>query len=223
MLAYAANRSTVGKRDSSPNALLLVISAHIAVVAVVMSAKMDLPARIKHEVPIVVDSWAKPPPQSPQPHVVPQTKEPMQVTPQFDDPIQNLKLPSLDPPAVDSHPGTDTLLGGSGAGASPEIPQQPATAPIRRDPRLLTPMSELKPPYPAAKLAAEQEATLYLRLTIDEQGRVTAVDPVGYADREFLAAARRYIIGHWRYAPASEDGRAISTAITITLAFRLDG
>jgi len=223
MLAYAANRSTVGKRDSSPNALLLVISAHVALVAIVMSAKMDLPARITHEPPIVVNSWAKPRQQPPQPPVVPQTKEPTQVTPQIDNPIQPIKLPPLDPPGFDSHPGTDTLLGGSGAGATPIIPQRPATAPIHRDPRLLTPMSELKPPYPASKLAAEQEATLHLRLTIDEQGRVTAVDPLGYADGEFLASARRYLIGHWRYAPASEDGRATASAITITLSFQLDG
>ena len=43
MLAYAANRRRIGKRQSSPHAMLLIISAHVALVALVMSAKMDLP------------------------------------------------------------------------------------------------------------------------------------------------------------------------------------
>jgi protein TonB len=84
-------------------------------------------------------------------------------------------------------------------------------------------MSELKPPYPASKLASEEEATLKLRLTIDDRGHVVAVEPVGYSDREFLDAARRYIIAHWRYDPATEDGRPIATTTVITLRFQLDG
>jgi protein TonB len=72
-------------------------------------------------------------------------------------------------------------------------------------------------------LLAEEEATLTLRLSIDEQGRVVAVDPVGRADGVFLAAARRYLIGHWRYKPAMKDGSVIASSITISLRFQLDG
>jgi periplasmic protein TonB len=49
------------------------------------------------------------------------------------------------------------------------------------------------------------------------------VDPVGRADGEFLAAARRHLIAHWRYAPATDDGRAVGSTTTITLRFQLDG
>ena len=94
---------------------------------------------------------------------------------------------------------------------------------ITRGPQLITPPSELKPPYPQAKLLAEEEATLTLRLTIDEEGRVVAVDPEGRADGVFLAAARRYLIGHWRYNPAMKDGHAVASSITISLRFQLDG
>ena len=52
---------------------------------------------------------------------------------------------------------------------------------------------------------------LRLKLTIDPRGRVIAVDPVGKADPAFLAAARRHLIAHWRYKPATEDGRAIAS------------
>ncbi len=63
---------------------------------------------------------------------------------------------------------------------------------------------------------------LQLRLTIDERGRVTAVDPVGAADPAFLAAARKHIRAHWRYRAATEDGRAVASSTVITLRFQLD-
>jgi len=88
---------------------------------------------------------------------------------------------------------------------------------------LLTPASDLKPPYPESKLLNEEEAALRLRLTIDDHGRVVAVDPVGSADAVFLAAARRHLMAHWRYKPATQDGQAIASTIVITLRFQLDG
>ena len=41
MLAYAANREVAGKRPSSPPAMLLIVSAHIALIALAMSAKVE--------------------------------------------------------------------------------------------------------------------------------------------------------------------------------------
>ena len=61
------------------------------------------------------------------------------------------------------------------------------------------------------------------RLTINDSGRVTAVDPIGAADSVFLEAARRYVMAHWRYQPATEDGRAIGSSVVISLHFQLDG
>jgi periplasmic protein TonB len=95
--------------------------------------------------------------------------------------------------------------------------------PVRHEARLLTLASELKPPYPASKLASEEEAVLTLRLAIDERGRVVAVDPVGPIDRAFLDSARRYLIAHWRYQPATDGDRPVASSVTITLRFELDG
>jgi protein TonB len=222
MLAYAANRPLAGKRQSSPNALLLIVSAHVALLAAVMSAKMDLPRRIQHGPPLIDIPLSPPPPPIHTPP--PRGTQPQQTTTRFDNPDQTIKVPSVDPtPSTDPNPPDAAVIGGGGVATLPVIPPPPVVAPIRHDPRLLTPMSELKPPYPASKLASEEEATLKLRLTIDDRGRVVAVEPVGYADREFLDAARRYIIAHWRYDPATEDGRPIATTTVITLRFQLDG
>lgn len=220
MLAYAANRPVAGKRESSPNALLLVISVHVALLALAMSAKMDFPKRITRApplidipvpVPLVTDDRAK----MPQPHARKQSTE---------RPANSVATAAPEPEVRSDN--SAATVGTSAANGeqtvAPAISQPSTTAFTHRDARLLTPTSELKPPYPTVKLASEEEATLHLRLTVDETGRVTAVEPVGYADREFLDTARRYILSHWRYEPASEGGLAISTTIMVTLRFELN-
>jgi protein TonB len=67
-----------------------------------------------------------------------------------------------------------------------------------------------------------EEADLQLKLTIDANGRVVAVEPIGRADPVFLAAARRHLIARWRFAPATEGDRAIPSTTLIMLRFRLD-
>jgi len=219
MLAYAANRPLVGKRQSSPNALLLVISAHVALVAVVMSAKMDLATRIR-EKPTIVDFVPQPPDPRPRPQPQP-IRHPVSVpipTPQPPNPIPRIQ----EGPTVNAGPiGTGPIMDGGTSIVGTSNPIK--LIPIRHEPQLLTPFSELRPPYPASKLASEEEAVLTLRLTIDSNGRVVAVEPVGRADRVFVDAARRYMMARWRYAPAIEDGQAIGSSLTVTLKFMLDG
>ena len=89
-------------------------------------------------------------------------------------------------------------------------------------PRFATPSGLIEPPYPDDKRRAEEEATLRLKLTINERGRVVAVEPLGRADRSFLDAARRHLLAHWRYKPATEDGKAVASSTVITLTFRLE-
>lgn len=222
MLAYAANAPRHAERRSSPHAMLVVISVHVAVVAAVMSAKMDLPTRLKDgPLEIIFVPAAKDPP--PQPVIeprVPQSRRPSAI----DRPPQQIPLPPTGSlPTVDatpSLPNFDAMIG-STASVRPSI--DPLPAPVRTEARLLTPAAELKPPYPHSKLLTEEEAVLKLRLTIDERGRVVAVEPLGRTDRVFLEAARRHLITHWRYKPASEGGRAIPATTVITLRFQLDG
>jgi protein TonB len=109
----------------------------------------------------------------------------------------------------------------------PLPPQQPidfhpTPVPASTPAQPLTAASELKPPYPESKLLAGEEAALTLRLTVDEHGRVVAVDPIGRADAVFLSAARRHLMAHWRYKPAMEDGHAVSSTLVVTLRFELD-
>jgi periplasmic protein TonB len=219
MLAYAANRRRIAERQSSPNAMLFVACAHIVAIAVVLSIKMDLPRRILHPDPPIINVPL--PPEPPPPTTTHQPAQSHLTTPTRPD------VPL--PPTSDDHPqvaaGSSGLDAGpietGGAVSIPEFTVPPK--PVSTGVQLLTPESDLRPPYPASKLLDEEEAALRLRLTIDQTGRVVAVDPVGSADPVFFSAARKHLLAHWRYKPATQDGRPIATSIVITLRFELNG
>jgi periplasmic protein TonB len=219
MLAYAAHRPVAGKRPSSPPAMLLIISAHVALIALVMSAKMEFQRKPTPQPPLINIPIERPPPP-----IGLSTKRQQPTNLPLSNPQPNVPLPHPGPTTVDPGPSTDPgpiALGGASEGFP--TPAWPIVQPVRHEPRLLTRPDELKPPYPESKILSEQEATLQLRLTINDSGRVTAVDPIGAADSVFLEAARRYLIAHWRYQPATEDGRAIGSSVVISLHFQLDG
>jgi periplasmic protein TonB len=217
MTVYASTPGFVDHRPH-PRTLMLIVAGHAALIAVVMAAKMDLPQRIVNA-PIIVDLIPDPTPPDPEPQVARQPAAqpiPSRPTPQVqipnptNDRMDTTQTVPLDPiplgPAVDP------------AGSGPIVAD-----PVRTGPRFATPASEMRPPYPEAKRRLEEEAVLKLRLSIDQRGRVVAVEPVGNTDRAFLDSARRHIIAHWRYKPATEDGRAVASSTLITLRFELDG
>lgn len=220
MLAYAAARKRIGERRSSPNTLLFIISAHIAAVAAIMSAKMDLPKEILDR-PTVIRFIRVPPPPPPAEtnHHRVQQQHPLYVPP----------VPSPMPtPPIESPETTSTLSNSADSGEIPAPPQppvdiRPQPVPVSTPAQPMTAASDLRPPYPESKLLTGQEAALTLRLTIDEHGRVVGVDPIGRADPVFLSAARRHLMSHWRYKPAMEGSRAVSSTVVVTLRFQLDG
>ena len=220
MLAYAANAPRFADRRNNPKALLLIIGAHVAALAAVMTAKMDVP--ITEYVPTtIIDIYDPPPPDPvtpppPRPHT-PQlpTSSTVDQTPPvipIDAAGPIFQAPPLDPPPPGPIVGTSTEY----------VPPLPIHPPVRVAARFNTPEWALKPPYPADKRELEQEATLRLRLSIDDRGRVIAVEPLGNVDPAFLAAARKHLIAKWRYRPATEDGRPVHSSTVVTLRFELE-
>ena len=215
MLAYAANRRVVAQRRSAPNAMLVIVAIHVAGIAGLMSAKMDLPSKILP--PTIVDLIPAP---KPPPEQAVEPTEQQQPT-SLARPVPAVPLPGPDPVLDPTPPSFDDLVGPK-LDPTPWVDSIPTPAPIKLGPRLATPASELRPPYPRSKLASGEEAVLRLNLTIDERGRVNAVEPVGRVDGVFLDAARRHLLAHWRYKPATEDGRAVGSTIVVTLRFQLE-
>jgi len=200
----------------------MIVGVHAAAIAAVMTAKMDLPGRIV-EPPIKID-WIdpiKPPPPKPMPQP-PRPRTPATSTVDQTPPTVPVSRPTDQP--FDHAPGPDSgPIVGPSVDPGPIVIPTPITQPVRIAARFATPDWLVKPPYPADKQRLEEEATLQLRLTIDERGRVVAVEAVGSADPSFLKAARKHLMASWRYSPATEDGRPVASSTVITLRFQLEG
>lgn len=204
-----------GKRH--PRALVIIVGLHAAALAAVMTARMDMPLPFD---PTVTRIQLVPEPEAPPENPPPQPKqEPRQS--RVDQLPSVIPVPQPKLPAFDSRP-MPLPDPGPVIGPGPAADPAPRPAPIRTGPRFKTPEHLLKPPYPQSKLRLDEEAVLRLRLVIDARGRVISVEPVGSADPVFAAAARRHLVAHWRYQPATEDGRPVATSTVITLRFELD-
>lgn len=219
MLAYAAKTRPWG-RSESPKALVLIVAGHALLLGALFMTRMDIAPHKDDPTDVI---FIRNPPKPPPPTPVDDPQTPTR-------PVTTIDQPRvIVPPVVPQSgfdPGPVILHVTPYAGpivAPPYVPPiTPRADPVKVAPRFITPDSLLRPPYPLSKIRSEEEASLRLRLAIDPRGRVTSVDPVGSADPEFLAAARRHILKAWRYKPATEDGTAISSSLVITLKFRLD-
>lgn len=203
-------------RKRHPRALAIIVAVHAAALAAVLTARMDLPLPFDPTITKVkLVPEQKAPPENPPPRP---RQEPLQ--PRIDQMPRVVPMPQPEGPVMDRLP-QPMPLPDPGPVIGPALdPPKPAV--VRTGPRFRTPESLLKPPYPQQKLRLDEEGVLRLKLSIDARGRVTSVEPIGSADPVFLAAARRHLIAHWRYQPATEDGRAVASSTVITLTFRLE-
>lgn len=215
MLAYAPRQNAMGLR---PATLGLIVAGHAGALALLLTARPDLiPTTPFTTTEVILIEEAKPVPPPPPEPAAPTQPSNSEIT--IVDPI----VPPLPAPgpSVDHLPQPIPQPGpviGSGPTRTPVSLDPPI---VRTGPRFVTDGDAIRPPYPLAKREAGDEATLRLRLSIDERGRVVAVDPVGRADPAFLEAARRHILRVWRYQPAMEGAEAVASTTTITLKFEL--
>lgn len=223
MLAYAANTPKTAARAGSPRALLLIIAGHAALIAAVMTAKMEL---IGPDPFIPIDTFnvpvdPPPPAAEPQPKRNPRPDEPVTQTSFID---STATIIDMDTTSLSFDHGKAIEDIATVIGTDVQLPpiDPPRVAPVRHAAVFSTPANAVKPAYPLDKRRAGEEATLRLKLTIDTRGRVTAVEPVGPADPSFLEAARRHILKAWRYQPATEGGVAVPSSTVINLSFRLE-
>ena len=218
MLAYAAPRR--GREATRPSVLMIIVAGHVLAIGAVMLAKGDFPIPFD-DGPVIVRSIPikQDPPPKPLPQPVPDDPAPSRAT--IADPLVPIRPVRPTDDALSTPPSNSA--DGSGTIVVPIPPALPPIPPaiVRRDARLTTNEAMLRPPYPDAKRMLGEEAMHRLRLSIDEQGRVTWVEPVGAADRAFLDSARRHLIRSWRFAPATENGRAVTSTKVITLRFEL--
>lgn len=229
MLAYAANRRT--QRRLSPSSLGLIVAGHALAIGLLITAKMDVSIIPKAPPTRVFDVAPPPPPPEPVPpppksEVQPREQLPPPPDSFVEQPPSVLPLPPQGP-TFEVGPSASEMVPDIGKALETPLPPLPKADPLPVPPvriaaRAVTPADLLRPPYPDSKRRSEEEAVLRLRLAIDARGRVTAVEPVGAADPDFLAAARGHLLRYWRYRPATEDGKPVASSMVITLRFELE-
>lgn len=218
MLAYAADAPRFAERRRSSKALLLIVGAHAAAIGVLMTTKMEVIRDTFSGTEVTFVPAPISEPQDPPPPQKPAAQQPR--VSQVDTPEVVIPIEPIGPAFI--NPPIDPPIGPI-AGTGTDYVAPPPIQPVARvAARFNTPDWALKPPYPHEKRQAEEEATLRLRLSIDDRGRVVAVEPVGNADPAFLSAARKHLIARWRYKPATEDGRPVRSSTVVTLRFELE-
>ena len=99
----------------------------------------------------------------------------------------------------------------------------PPPAPVfngaTRDPRFA---DAFTPPYPIALQREGLEGSVTVRVTINEQGRVTACELVKATAKAFFDETREQALKRWRFRPATSDGVPVISQQTLTVHFQLD-
>jgi len=210
------------QQPRSPTSLALVILAHAAVLTALALSKMEMPGasftplEVKH-IPITPD----PPEIQPEPRkeiperqrsVVDAPEPPIPLPPRDD--VIVVPQPPLNPPLFDPGP--------SGTAETPPLdPPLPRAEPVRTEAQIDR-RSILQPDYPALEQRAQNEGSVTLRVLIGVDGRVKSAERVSAASEAFWRATERHALRHWRFKPATVDGRPVESRKTITVHFRLD-
>lgn len=80
-----------------------------------------------------------------------------------------------------------------------------------------------RPPYPILAIRNGEVGTVTLRMTVSESGAVTDASVLrssGYPRLDAVAIA--WVKAHWKYQPATRDGRAVATTADANVDFKLN-
>jgi protein TonB len=175
----------------------------------------QIPAIIQAEVvtPQQIVRSELPPPPAPE-FVAPQS------VPQI--PVPNIVIAHA-PPA----PHAITAVAVEKPVVAPERPTPPA-APVGAAPVIApTPArgiagTHTTPPYPPLSIRLGEEGTVRLHIALDSGGKVHTVNVLKTSGSERLdSAAVSWVAKHWRYAPATRDGKPVASSVLADVRFDL--
>ncbi len=133
--------------------------------------------------------------------------------------------PFVQPPVI-SFDGAQEITGTREPTVQPVIAEpdpvmvhKPVFKAAARDPRYA---DAFRPDYPPALRRAGLEGNVTLRITIDEKGRVVAVEMVKASDGAFFREAKEQALRHWRFLPATSDGKPVRSEQVLTVQFKLE-
>jgi len=181
------------------------------------------PLKVRH-IPIETPPPPEPPEPQPQPRteVRPQTQV-TQVQPRIrvERPVQPTfdHVPDL-PVTLDPGP-VGNVIAEPVPQPLPQPTPQPKADPVRRGAQMLA-SSALQPSYPASEERAQNEGSVTIRILIGTDGRVKAVTRIKAASDAFFRATESQALRHWRFKPATVDGKPVESTKVMTVHFRLN-
>ena len=206
------------QKQRSPTSLALVILLHGALIAAVILIKSPVFRHMADPTVVtLIDDDTVPPPEHqppPPPREQPQQREvPDHVTPIVDTHPTG--------PTVDAHQ-ENTVIASNTAGNATDIPilPPPPPPPVRRAAQI-DPSSQLQPPYPPSEYRAQRDGRVQVRVTIGPDGRVTDVVRLSATSDAFWEVTRQQALRHWRFRPATVDGRTVEETRVMSLIFRI--
>lgn len=190
----------------------LVIGAWLLIPREAIDTMFDPPPLNTVNIPL-------PPPPDP---VEPTSDQPVRTRPTRQSPATAdplVRLPRGDMViAGKTDPGTDIDPGPTIILPPADPPRSPVLVGATIDPRAL---AAFQPDYPGAMVRLGMEGTVKVRVTINAEGRVTAIEKISASDQAFWLATERHALRRWRFRPATRDGVAIASAREMTIRFTL--
>jgi len=213
------------QRTSSPGSLTIVIALHAAGIAGLMLWKTEfVSTSMKPLVIKMIKQAPPPPPVEPVPQMKPEVRQkvvidqvPSVIRMERPTEFKLEQAPDIRP-MFDPGPIGDAIADPAPIPAA--NPPKPVLEPVRREATMLA-SSQLQPPYPASEQRAENEGSVTVRILIGSDGRVKSVEKVRGANEAFFRSTEQQALRHWRFKPATVDGRPVESRKTMTVHFRL--
>jgi len=213
---YASHRS--------PSALAAAIALNGGLVALVIAIPVAQYVRTPVQPLITHDVWIQPRPipDEPKPEVKP-TRTEKPIHQQKPDERTIIDEPIISIAGSGGITGSDEKPQLGATGGIGTLPYNPPVDPVfvaaRPDPRYA---DAFHPDYPPSLRREGLEGSVTVRITIDERGRVIAVEQVRATNSAFFEETKRQALREWRFKPATRDGVAIRAEQTMTVHFQLE-
>ena len=208
------------QKQRSPTSLALVVLLHAGLIAAVILIKSPAFQRLASQPTVVtlIDNTPDPPPEHPRP----QPHQPQRPQETFDHVPPTVDSHPLGPPVDTSH--QNSVVASTTVGNDvvvPTLPVEPPRPQVRHAAQI-DPSSQLQPPYPATELRAQRDGRVQVRVTIGPDGRVTDVVLLSATSDAFWQTTRQQALRHWRFRPATVDGRPVEDTRVMSLIFRIE-
>jgi protein TonB len=210
------------QKQRSPTSLAVVVLLHAGLIAAVVMIKGPAFTRLVDTTTVRLIPLDPDPPPDPPPPQQRQPQQPQHQQERLDQVPPVTPTQPLGPPVDTRPPPTqfaDNLAGNDRVELPP--PPRPIPPPVRRAAQI-DPSSQLQPPYPATELRAQRDGRVQVRVTIGPDGRVVDVALLSATSDAFWQTTRQQALHHWRFRPATVDGRPVEDSRVMSLIFRIE-